>query len=61
MPTVPMRMPPTAGPVTRAVLNTALFSATALATSSGPTISMTNDWRVGLSTTVMQPPTKTSR
>ena len=59
-PTVLMRTAATAGPTMRAVLNTALLRATALDTSSGPTISMTNDWRVGLSTTVTHPATNTS-
>ena len=50
-----MRNPAAAGPVMRAELPTALVSATALGTSSGPTISSTNAWRAGSSTTVTKP------
>jgi len=55
MPTVAMTMPPMAGPITRAPLNIAEFSATALMRSSRPTISMPNDWRTGMSTAFATP------
>ena len=54
-PTVAIRTPATAGPTTRPVLNMALFSPTALGTSSGPTSSTTNDCRVGMSTANTSP------
>src|SRR5438445_176652 len=47
--------PATAGPTRRAALNTALFRPTAFASSSVPTISITNACRVGRSTTVTTP------
>ncbi len=46
-PTRAMRMPATAGPTIRAVLNDAEFMPTALTTCERPTSSMMNDWRVG--------------
>ena len=51
----PIVRPAIAGPTIRAVLKTAEFSATALATSLRPTISTTNDWRVGMSTALVIP------
>ena len=50
-----MTSPATAGPAIRARLNTALFSAMALAMPSRPTISTAKACRVGLSTTVARP------
>ena len=61
MPTALMTRPATAGPAIRARLNTALFSAMALAMPSLPTISTANACRVGLSTTVTMPSAKASR
>ncbi len=58
VPTVTMRMPASAGPVMRAEFITALFSATAFGTFSGPTISSTNAWRAGSSTTTTRPSAK---
>ena len=55
MPTVAIRIPAIAGPTRRAALNAALLRAIALGTASPPTISVTNDWRVGLSIAVTQP------
>jgi hypothetical protein len=55
VPTVAMRIPAAAGPVMRAELPTALVSATALGSRSRPTISSTNAWRAGSSTTVTNP------
>ena len=49
-----------AGPRTRAPLNIAELSETALPTSSGPTISMANDWRTGMSTALAQPRARAS-
>lgn len=49
IPAVAISTPAAAGPSSRPVLNMALLRATALAISSGPTISMTNAWRVGMS------------
>ena len=54
-PIVAMVMPATAGPMMRVRLNTALFRATALATSDLPTISTTNDWRMGMSKALTMP------
>src|SRR5439155_13444031 len=48
----PITTPATAGPTMRAALNAAEFSATALATSSLPTRSITYDWRAGWSKTL---------
>ena len=47
--------PAIAGPAIRAMLNIAEFRATAFATSSRPTISMTKAWRTGMSTAFAQP------
>ena len=47
--------PPSAGPMMRATLNWMEFSATAFGTSSGPTISITNAWRVGTSIALAVP------
>ena len=58
VPTVAMSTPATAGPTTRPVLNMALLSPTALGSSSGPTSSTTNDWRVGMSTMNTRPSRK---
>ena len=58
IPKIPMVSPATAGPMTRAALNIAELKATALATSSRPTISTTKDWRVGMSTALAQPSRK---
>ena len=49
-PATPITSPATAGPTMRAALNIAELRATALATSSRPTISMTKACRVGMST-----------
>ncbi len=54
-PTVAIRMPATAGPTARAAFTSTELRLTALRRSSGPTISSTNAWRVGLSKTVQQP------
>ena len=51
----PITTPATAGPTMRAALNAAEFSATALATSSLPTRSITYDWRAGWSKTLAKP------
>jgi hypothetical protein len=50
-----IRKPARAGPITRPRLNEALFRPTALDTSSGPTISMTNACRAGASTEAPMP------
>jgi len=55
VPTAVMRTPAIAGPMSRAALTEALLSATALASDSRPTISMTNDIRVGMSTADAMP------
>ena len=55
VPTVAISTPAIAGPVMRAEFATALFSATAFASRSRPTISSTNEWRAGSSTTVTRP------
>ena len=54
-PTAPMVRPAIAGPTTRAPLNMAELSATALPMSSRPTISIANAWRTGMSTAFAQP------
>ncbi len=46
-PTVAIRTPANAGPITRALWTRTLFRLTALTTRSLPTISITNAWRVG--------------
>ena len=55
IPTTAISTPATAGPMTRALLKLALFSPTALATRSGPTISLTNACLAGMSKAVTQP------
>ena len=59
-PRVAMVTPAAAGPRMRPALNMALFRPTALGTSSGPTISMTKDCRVGMSIMVTMPRRKAS-
>ncbi len=54
-PTVAIRMPATAGPTARAAFTSTELSVTALRTCSGPTSSITNAWRVGLSNAVATP------
>ena len=61
VPTALMTRPATAGPVIRARLKAALFSAMAFAIPSRPTISATNVCRVGLSTTATMPSANASR
>ncbi len=52
--------PASAGPIMRARLKDAEFRPTALVRSSGPTISLTNDCRVGASNADPMPNTKAS-
>ena len=54
-PSVRMRTPPIAGPMTRAPFMTTLLRLTALGRSSRPTISETKDWRAGLSNRLTTP------
>ena len=54
-PTVAINNPAMAGPTTRVAVNTALFRLTPLATSSGPTISITKLCLAGLSNSVTMP------
>ena len=54
-PMTAMSSPAMAGPTMRVPLKTALLSATALAMSSRPTISTTNDWRMGMSNALTMP------
>jgi len=61
VPTNVIITPATAGPTTRARLNVIELSATALVTCSEPTISPTNDCRIGASIAVKQPSTKQNR
>ena len=61
IPTTAISTPATAGPTTRAVLKLALLRPTALATRSGPTISLTNDWRAGMSKAVATPSSRARR
>ncbi len=61
MPTTPISTPATAGPMILPTLNTALLSPTALGRSLGPTISVTKDWRAGMSNEVAQPSSRASR
>ena len=49
MPNVAIRIPAMAGPIIRALCTITLFRLTAFTTRSGPTISITKLWRVGLS------------
>ena len=58
MSNAPIVRPATAGPRTRAALNIAELRATALPMSSRPTISTANAWRVGMSTTLVSPPSR---
>jgi len=60
-PTVAISTPATAGPVARARLKREALSETALGSSFRPTISKTNDWRAGVSTTCTAPPTAARR
>ena len=55
VPPVAMIKPATAGPTARATLTSTEFRLTALRSSSGPTISSTNDWRAGFSKRVVEP------
>ena len=55
-----MTAPALAGPTIRALWTMTEFSETALTTRSAPTSSMTKLWRVGLSTALTVPRTKTS-
>ena len=55
-----MTAPALAGPMIRALWTMTEFSETALTTRSAPTSSMTKLWRVGLSTALTAPRTKTS-
>ena len=55
-----MTAPAVAGPMIRALWTMTEFSETALTTRSAPTSSMTKLWRVGLSTALTAPRTKTS-
>jgi hypothetical protein len=52
--------PAAAGPMMRELWTITEFSATALTTRSGPTISTTNAWRAGLSSALTEPRTSTS-
>ena len=61
MPTPAMSRPAAPGPSSRAKLNDAEFSPTALGMSSLPTISETNACRAGLSAAVITPNTNASR
>jgi hypothetical protein len=61
MPTTPISTPATAGPMILPTLKTALFRPTALGSSVDPTISVTNDWRAGMSKEVAQPSSSASR
>ena len=54
-PKKPIVRPAIAGPTIRAPLKIAELRATALATSSRPTISTVNAWRVGMSTALVMP------
>ena len=53
--------PAAAGPTIRAECTSTEFSATALTTRSGPTISITNAWRAGLSIAVTRPASEHER
>ena len=55
MPTLAMTRPPAAGPTIRAPWNAAESSATALTTSSRPTVSLTNDCRTTLKSVWARP------
>jgi MFS family permease len=60
-PSAAIMRPATAGPIIRARLNDAELRPTALVRSSGPTISLTNDWRAGASKADPMPNTKARR
>ena len=60
-PTAAMVRPAIAGPMTRAPLNIAELSATALPMSSRPTISTAKAWRTGMSTELTVPMIRASR
>ena len=60
-PRVAIRIPASAGPTIRAAWTITLLRLTALTTRSGPTISITKLWRVGLSTALTAPIAKTAR
>ncbi len=60
IPKAPIVRPATAGPMILAPLNIAELRATALAMSSRPTISTENAWRVGMSNTLVTPPSAAS-
>ena len=55
MSNAPISSPATAGPRIRDALNRAELSPTAFATSSRPTISTANAWRVGMSIALVMP------
>ena len=55
MSNAPISRPATAGPRIREALNIAELSPTAFVTSSGPTISTANAWRVGMSIEFVMP------
>ena len=59
-PTVAISTPAMAGPTMRAQCTITLFRLTAFTTRSGPTISITKLWRVGLSTALTTPRANTS-
>lgn len=61
LPTVVISTPATAGPMSRADWKFAEFRLTAFRSWAGPTISETNAWRAGLSTTVTMPSRKAIR
>ena len=58
-PSSAINVPAAAGPRMREQWTTTEFSATALTTRPGPTISTTNAWRAGLSTATIVPRTST--
>lgn len=60
MPQLAITNPPMAGPTSRALLNWAEVSPTALTTCSRPTSSVTNDCRAGLSNAFVSPSTTAS-
>ena len=59
-PAMAITAPAVAGPMIRALWTMTEFSETALTTRSAPTSSMTKLWRVGLSTALTAPRTRTS-
>src|SRR5689334_21913863 len=60
-PTTTISAAPIDGPTIRERFTSALYSVTALGTSDGGTISLTNDRRVGLSNARKQPPKSVTR